>query len=629
MRRRNKHSLISLALAGAFTVSAVVPFGGSRVYADPAEDPETIQVTMDSDTPSADEAEKKENKEVQNASDFEIVMAGAAVALNKYLESDFTYDSTELFERIHIHPTAPLPTQNGNDVPTVEPTTEPPREELPLPTETDPVVETPPETPPETQPETAPPTTEAPHVGYKGMAVSLPPDTYVNVRNAPSTGGKKIGKIYANAVADVLEEVSGDGGQWYLITSGSVTGYVKAEYFVIGDAALAMKDSIATRIGTVNTFNLRLRSTPSVASKDNIISTLSNGTTTIIVGEEGEFYKIELDEGYFGYIHRDYVDVTYEYAHAISLDEERLAAEKAYQEQLAREEEEARRAEEARLAEEARIAEEKRKAEEARLAEEKRKAEEAARIAEESRKAAEAAAAAAASQAEVDRTTPVQISAKYIGGQKYVGDAVDLNEVEITVYFQDGHTEMNPAGWSCELIGFPLADVPEVVFPVEYKGLKTLFSVNPAQRPVEPAPTEPAPTEPQPTQPPLSEADALRLQICDYAKQFIGNPYHLGGTDLLHGTDCSGFVMRVFQHFGINTGRTSRNQAANGTPIEVNLSTLRPGDLLFYDDGNGYITHVALYIGNGRIVHAANPQLGICEWDAFYRTPCKAVTFLP
>ena len=60
----------------------------------------------------------------------------------------------------------------------------------------------------------------------------------------------------------------------------------------------------------------------------------------------------------------------------------------------------------------------------------------------------------------------------------------------------------------------------------------------------------------------------------------------------------------------------------------MNLNTLRPGDLLFYDT-NGRINHVALYIGNGKIVHAANENFGICIWDAFYRTPCCAVSFLP
>ena len=137
------------------------------------------------------------------------------------------------------------------------------------------------------------------------------------------------------------------------------------------------------------------------------------------------------------------------------------------------------------------------------------------------------------------------------------------------------------------------------------------------------------PPETQPNPPtPISEADQLRLAICAYAKQFVGNPYILGGTDLLHGTDCSGFVMRVFQQFGISTTRTSKSQAAAGTPVPVDLNTLRPGDLLFYDT-DGRITHVALYIGNGQIVHAANEKFGICIWDAFYRTPCKAVTFLP
>jgi cell wall-associated NlpC family hydrolase len=93
-----------------------------------------------------------------------------------------------------------------------------------------------------------------------------------------------------------------------------------------------------------------------------------------------------------------------------------------------------------------------------------------------------------------------------------------------------------------------------------------------------------------------------------YAKQFLGNPYVYGGTSLTNGTDCSGFTQGVFAHFGITTGRSSRDQAANGRTISV--SSAQPGDLLFYSSGN-YINHVAIYIGNGQIIHAASKKSGI------------------
>ena len=94
---------------------------------------------------------------------------------------------------------------------------------------------------------------------------------------------------------------------------------------------------------------------------------------------------------------------------------------------------------------------------------------------------------------------------------------------------------------------------------------------------------------------------AVRTAIVAYAKQFLGNPYVYAGTSLTNGADCSGFTMRIFEHFGVTTGRTSRDQAANGK--EISLDQIQPGDLLFYASGKT-INHVALYIGNGQIVHA-------------------------
>ncbi|MCD8075650.1 MAG: NlpC/P60 family protein, partial [Lachnospiraceae bacterium] len=112
--------------------------------------------------------------------------------------------------------------------------------------------------------------------------------------------------------------------------------------------------------------------------------------------------------------------------------------------------------------------------------------------------------------------------------------------------------------------------------------------------------------------------------IADYALQFVGNPYVYGGTSLTDGADCSGFVQSVFAHFGIYLSRTAAAQSTNGTSIS--LSELQAGDLLFYSSsGDGTIDHVAIYIGNGCIVHAANSTRGICTDSAYYTTPVCAV----
>ena len=108
--------------------------------------------------------------------------------------------------------------------------------------------------------------------------------------------------------------------------------------------------------------------------------------------------------------------------------------------------------------------------------------------------------------------------------------------------------------------------------------------------------------------------------IADYAVQFEGNPYVYGGTSLTGGADCSGFVMSVYAQFGYSLPRVADDQANVGT--EVSLSDIQPGDLLFY--GSGYIGHVAIYIGNGQIVHAASSSQGIIIQNYDYHTPCKA-----
>ena len=122
-----------------------------------------------------------------------------------------------------------------------------------------------------------------------------------------------------------------------------------------------------------------------------------------------------------------------------------------------------------------------------------------------------------------------------------------------------------------------------------------------------------------------AEATAnARQNLVNYALQFVGGPYRAGGNDPRTGVDCSGFVRYVMQHgAGISMNRSSGSQATQGHA--VNSSQMQPGDLLFYSGGSG-INHVAMYIGDGKIVHASTYATGIkiSKWN--YRNQVKIVS---
>ncbi|MCH1953427.1 NlpC/P60 family protein [Enterocloster sp. OA13] len=381
---------------------------------------------------------------------------------------------------------------------------------------------------------------------YDNIAVSKVNGS-VNIRTDANTSSGVAGKIYNDSAATILGTVDGEGGKWYKIQSGSVTGYIKAEYFVTGEQAEAKARQVGTTYGTiVGTPSLRLRDTPNLEGKT--LTLLSEGAHYVVTGEEGDFLKVSVDSDLEGYVFKEYMKTSVEFNKAVSVEEEK-----------AKEAEEAKRKEEAEKALKA--------LEDAKKKESEKKTTAASTKAE---KTTEAPTTAAPKKEEGKPTDPViQTIAANPENGKDATVAAPTTQKET-----EGSQSKGPGGG-----GSPSSEV----------------------------------------------VSATRNAVVAYAKQFLGNPYVYGGTSLTSGADCSGFTQSVFAHFGISTGRSSRDQAARGKVIPV--SDVKPGDLLFYASGD-YINHVAIYIGGGQIIHSSTPATGICIAPSNYRTPCKAVTFL-
>ncbi len=122
---------------------------------------------------------------------------------------------------------------------------------------------------------------------------------------------------------------------------------------------------------------------------------------------------------------------------------------------------------------------------------------------------------------------------------------------------------------------------------------------------------------------PVKEAvtgtSGMRNKVASHASKFIGTPYKYGGTDLTRGVDCSGFILSIMSQFDIHVPRTSLSQSKFGQP--VNKSELLPGDLVFFDTRKkmtGTVSHVGLYIGDGKIIHAGSKGVVINTLDQNY-----------
>ena len=303
--------------------------------------------------------------------------------------------------------------------------------------------------------------------GFKSLVIAKVND-YVNVRSIPSEEGEILGKLYDKSVGEFISEEDG----WYEITSGSVTGYVKAEYCVTGEDAVELAKKVGTRIATVTTTTLKVREEPSLDAT--VLGLVPIDDQLLVTEELDGWVKVNIEEG-DGYVSLDYVTLSTEFVKAESKEEEaaRLAKEEA------------------------------------------------------ERKAAQEAAAKAAREASSKSSSK---------NESY----------EAPVFATGG-------------------------------------------------------------------GSALGQSVADFACQFVGNPYVWGGTSLTNGADCSGFVMSVYQNFGVSLPHSSSADRSVGSAVN-GIENAQPGDIVCYSG------HVAIYIGNGQIVHASTAKTGIIISNATYRS---------
>ena len=158
---------------------------------------------------------------------------------------------------------------------------------------------------------------------YANLAIAQV-DHYVNVRREPNTDSEILGKIYNGAVAQILE-TAGEEQDWFHVVSGSVTGYIKAEFFLYGDAAAEAVDNYLTRYATVIADRLNVRKEPGTDSSR--IGFITHGEKVRILEQLGDWMLVQYTEDKTGYVASEYVTVSEEFIYAKSIEEERAELE--------------------------------------------------------------------------------------------------------------------------------------------------------------------------------------------------------------------------------------------------------------------------------------------------------------
>lgn len=414
---------------------------------------------------------------------------------------------------------------------------------------------------------------------------------YLNVRKEPGTTAEVVGKLLGDSACNILEETESG---WYRIASGGIEGYIHSEYVLTKDAAKEKAKELVKLRAVVQTDNLNIRKEPSTSS--DIVGQALVNERYEVVGETEGWVQIPT-----GYLSADYVNVEYALNEARKLDLKAMIFNLYHNIGISNVDNYLNVREEP---------------------------------SENGKVIAKMPSKAAGDILETteDGWYKIQsgnitgyVKSDYIlTGQPAKDEAMEVAELmaivstdmlnarsepntEAKIWTQISNNERYPVlqqidGWiEIELEEDSTAYVVADYVDVRY-ALPQAIKFSPLEE--------------------KANAEAsLRTQIVNYALQFLGNPYVWGGTSLTKGADCSGFTLSVYGHFGIGLPHYSGSQANMGKA--VSSSEMKPGDLLFYANSKGTVNHVAMYIGNGQIVHAASRRSGIKISNWNYRKPVR------
>ena len=482
-------------------------------------------------------------------------------------------------------------------------------------------------------------------------------EEYINIRQEPDENSEVVAKIYNDNAATIISKT----GDWYQITSGNAFGYVKADYLVTGDEASAIAEKVQYHIARIHPEELYIRSEKSEESTA-VGSVHQTDEVDAVSYDNGAWIQIVADDGTKGYINAYYADYLTCYPVAETLEEEQdrlrnqadtsetgegsgqgaiYGVEKAaeYTEPVSYDSESS--------SDTGSVVDgsgndgytESSDSYDSGYSEENTDTSTSDGSQDYSTDTSGDESWDNSSDASDDTTwsdTSDSGSADSTGsGDSYTESDNSTAETDGS-YSEPDNSYIEPEAPETDAsYSEPETSAPETDAPYTEPETSAPETDAPYSEPETSAPETDAPyTEPETSAPeteaPETEAPAteesssssdLGQQIASYAVQFVGNPYVYGGTSLTNGADCSGFVQSVFANFGIGLSRTAASQASGGT--SVSFDSLQAGDLLFYSS-SGSVDHVALYIGGGQIVHAANSASGIIISNAYYSTPVAA-----
>ena len=423
---------------------------------------------------------------------------------------------------------------------------------------------------------------------------------YLNIRETPSTDGKIIGKLSGDGACEILQTE----GDWSHITSGGVDGYISNQYLISGDEAREKAKELVKLRATVTTDNLNIRQAPEL-DPSNVVGQALMGERYVVLGQQDGWIQIEE-----GYISADYAEVSYSLNEGRKLDMKAMAINQ-YDNLVI-----------SKVNNYLNVREEP-KSDGKIIGKMTSKA--AGEVLETLDGWYKIKSGPIIGYISADpQYTATGQEAKDIAMQTATLRAVINTDVlnvrtepstDAKIWTQIVKDERYPVvaqldGWvEIELDSVDEEDgttMDKAYISTRDNNVEVRYALNEA---IKFSPAEVA----------ANNAASRRSQIVNYALQFVGNPYVWGGTSLTKGADCSGFTMSVLAKFGVSLPHYSGSQAKMGKA--VTSGNMRPGDLIFYAGSGGQVNHVAMYIGNGQIVHAASRKSGIkiSTWN--YRSP--------